>query len=326
MQTLIDTGIAFIIALQGAGDWLIAPMRFFSQLGTENFFFLVLPLLYWSIDSALGLRVGLILVTSNMLNYIGKIAFAGPRPYWVSSHVRGLWTESSFGIPSGHAQHAAAVWGVVAGFYKKAWVWAVCLFLIFMIGFSRLYLGAHFPHDVVLGWLLGLVLLWAFSRYWDTAAAWLNGKSLQQQILISFIVSLIFVAVGMGVTALRSRYQLPTSWLDNAALAGGELPTPVDANGTFTSAGTFFGMAVGLAWSNSRGGFQASGPVWMRALRYVIGLVGVLVLWMGLGAVFPRGDGLLVYSLRFLRYTLVGWWVTGGGPWVFQHFKLSTST
>jgi len=95
---------------------------------------------------------------------------------------------------------------------------------------------------------------------------------------------------------------------------------------TFTSAGTFFGMAVGLAWSNSRGGFQASGPVWMRALRYVIGLVGVLVLWMGLGAVFPRGDGLLVYSLRFLRYTLVGWWVTGGGPWVFQHFKLSTST
>jgi len=326
MQTLIDAGIAFIIALQRAGDGWIAPMRFFSQLGTENFFFLVLPLLYWSVDSALGLRVGLILVTSNMVNYMGKIAFAGPRPYWVSSHVRGLWTESSFGVPSGHAQHAMAVWGAIAGFYKKIWVWAVCIFLIFMIGFSRLYLGAHFPHDVALGWLFGLILLWAFSRYWDALAVWLGGKTLQQQVGVAFIVSMVFVALGMGVTALRGGYQLPVSWLDNAALAGGELPAPVDANGTFTSAGTFFGMAVGLAWINSRGGFQASGPVWKRALRYIIGLVGVLILWMGLGAVFPRGDGMLVYSLRFLRYTLVGWWVTGGGPWVFQHFKLSTST
>ena len=63
MQTLIDAGIAFIIGLQGLGDWLTIPMQFFSYLGTEDFFFLVLPLIYWSIDSALGLRVGLVLVT-----------------------------------------------------------------------------------------------------------------------------------------------------------------------------------------------------------------------------------------------------------------------
>ena len=81
MQTLIDSGIAFIIGLQSVGDWLIVPMRFFSYLGTEDFFFLVLPLIYWSIDSALGLRVGLILATSSMFNYMGKLFFAGPRPY-----------------------------------------------------------------------------------------------------------------------------------------------------------------------------------------------------------------------------------------------------
>ncbi|MBK9603359.1 MAG: hypothetical protein IPO36_16190 [Anaerolineales bacterium] len=58
MQTLIESGIAFIIALQSLGDWLIAPMQFFSYLGNEEFFLLVLPLLYWSVDSALGLRSG----------------------------------------------------------------------------------------------------------------------------------------------------------------------------------------------------------------------------------------------------------------------------
>lgn len=111
MQTLLENGVAFIIALQRAGDWMILPMRLFSYLGTEEFFFLVLPLIYWCIDAGLGLRVGLILVTSNMINFVGKQALAGPRPYWYSSHVRGLWVETSFGVPSGHAQHAAVVWG-----------------------------------------------------------------------------------------------------------------------------------------------------------------------------------------------------------------------
>lgn len=38
MQTLLENGVAFIIALQRAGDWMILPMRLFSYLGTEGFF------------------------------------------------------------------------------------------------------------------------------------------------------------------------------------------------------------------------------------------------------------------------------------------------
>jgi membrane-associated phospholipid phosphatase len=324
MQSLIDMGVALVIALQSMGDWLIVPMTFFSELGTEDFFFLVLPLIYWSINAALGLRVGMILVTSSMVNYIFKIAFAGPRPYWVSSHVRALWAETSFGVPSGHAQHAMAVWGIIAVSMKKTWVRVVCVLLIFLIGFSRIYLGAHFPHDVVLGWLLGAAVLWAFTRYWDSVAAWLAGKSFKEQIGIAAIISVLFIVAGWAVTAPRLGYELPVDWMENALRGGNEMPVPVDPNGIFTSAGTFFGLAFGLAWINSMGGYQADGPVWKRVVRYIIGLVGILILWMGLGEVFPRGDGVLVYSLRFVRYALVGWWVTGGAPWVFQRFNLST--
>lgn len=322
MQTLIDGGIAFIIGLQGLGDWLTLPMRFFSYLGTEDFFFLVLPLIYWSVDSALGLRVGFILVTSSMFNYMGKALFAGPRPYWVSSHVRALWPETSFGIPSGHAQNAASVWGIIAAYRKQVWVWVAAIVLIFFIGFSRLYLGSHFPHDVIAGWLLGGALLWAFARFWEPLAAWIGKKSLTQQTIYAFVGSMIFVVLGMAVVSLRSGFQIPALWMDNALLAGTDLPAPVDPNGIYTSAGTFFGLGFGLAWIMSMGGYQANGPVWMRALRYVIGLAGILILWMGLGEIFPRGDGALVYSLRFIRYALVGWWVTGGAPWVFIRFKL----
>lgn len=68
MQTLIDFGVSLVIALQRMGEGLTVPlMDFFSQLGTEDFFFLVLPLIYWSLDLALGIRVGFILVFKQFL-------------------------------------------------------------------------------------------------------------------------------------------------------------------------------------------------------------------------------------------------------------------
>lgn len=324
MQTLIEYGIAFIIALQGIGDWLIAPMRLFSYLGNEEFFFLVLPLIYWCIDTALGLRVGFILVTSGMVNYVGKLLFIGPRPYWVNSHVRALWTtETTFGIPSGHAQHAVAVWGMIAAYLKRTWVWVAAIAIIFLIGFSRMYLGAHFPHDVVFGWFLGAVVLWAFTRFWEPVGAWVRTKTLNHQIFIAFIVSLIFVMIGLGVATFRDGYQIPETWTSNAILANADVPAPIDPNSIFTSAGTFFGLAAGAAWIMSIGGYQASGSIQKRVIRYVIGVIGVLVLWQGLGAILPRGDGFIFYTLRFIRYALVGWWVSGGAPWIFIRFKLA---
>jgi membrane-associated phospholipid phosphatase len=325
MQVFIDSSIALIIALQGAvGNWFIAPMRLFSYLGNEEFFFLVLPLIYWSVDSALGLRVGFILLTSSLFNNIVKLIFAGPRPYWVSSHVRALWTtEVSFGVPSNHAQTAVSVWGMFAVYGKRTWLWVVSIAVIFLIGFSRIYLGAHFLHDVIFGWLIGALILWAFTRFWEPVGAWVGKKTLSQKILLAFVVSLIFIALGFGAVALRSGYQIPETWISNALLARTALPDPVSPNNTFTSAGTFFGLAVGAAWIMSTGGYQAAGPIEKRAIRYVIGLVGVLILYLGLGALFPRGDGFIFYLLRYIRYMLVGWWVAGGAPWVFVRYKLA---
>jgi membrane-associated phospholipid phosphatase len=323
MQTLIQFGISFIIALQSIGDWPIPLMRFFSYLGTEDFFFLVLPLVYWCVDSALGLRIGFILVTSIMFNFVGKLLFASPRPYWVSSHVRALWPETTFGLPSGHAQEAVAVWGIIAAYIKRFWVWVASIVLIFFIGFSRIYLGLHFPQDVIIGWLIGTLIVWAFVHFWETVATWIGNKPFNHQIFIAFIVSLVFVMLGLGAVALRSPYQIPDAWTNNALLIGTDVPAPVEAHGIFTVAGTFFGLAVGAAWMMSLGGYQAAGSLEKRALRYIVGLVGILLFWMGLGAILPDGDDLIFYTLRFIRYTLVGWWVAGGAPWVFIRIRLA---
>ena len=322
MDFLVPFGINWIITVQSLGGWLEAPMKFFSFLGTENFFLLVLPLIYWCIDANLGIRVGFILITSNYLNNIFKLMFAGPRPYWVSDKVIPFAAETTFGVPSGHAQNAVSVWGIIASGSRKRWAWGVAFALAFFIGFSRWYLGVHFPHDVILGWLIGGVLLWAFMQFWNPVELWLKQKTLGLQVFIAFLVSVIFIVLGVVSVGRLAGYTFPEEWKDNA-LRAGPLPAPVSIENSITLAGTFFGFAVGVAWMAARGRYQASGPVEKRALRFVVGLIGVLILWRGLALFLPDNADLISYTLRYVRYSLVGFWVSAGGPWLFFRIKLA---
>jgi hypothetical protein len=322
MDTLVQTGIELIVAIQSLGGWLEAPMEFFSFLGTEDFFFLVLPLIYWSLSASLGLRVGFILIASASLNSVFKLWFASPRPYWVSDKVLPFAAESSFGTPSGHAQNAVSVWGIIASFIRKPWAWTAAIMLILFIGFSRLYLGVHFLHDVIAGWLIGALVLWVFLRCVDSVTAWLKNQMLSRQIAIAFLVSLVVISLGVASAARFGEYVFPEEWRENA-LRAGPLPDPVSIEGFITSGATFFGLAVGAAWIASLGGYQASGPAVKRVLRYPVGLIGILILWMGLGQVFPDNADLISYVLRYVRYTLVGFWVAGGAPWLFFRIKLA---
>jgi hypothetical protein len=167
------------------------------------------------------------------------------------------------------------------------------------------------------------VLLFLFTRYWEPASAWFAKRTTGQQVWYAFLASVVFILIGSSALALKRDFQIPEQWASNALLTGTEAIDPVNANGIFTSAGSLFGLALGAAVVHRQGGYRASGPLWQQAVRYVIGLAGVLILWMGLGMLFPRGDGLLFYLLRYFRYTLVAFWVIAGAPWVFVRLNLA---
>ena len=318
-----ELDLSWVVAFQALGDWLVAPMRFFSFFGTEEFYILMLPILYWCIDVGLGIRVGTIMLLSSSLNIIFKIPFTGPRPYWMSTEVKAFWSEISFGIPSGHAQQSVAIWGSVAAYVRRKWAWGIAFFLMLMIGLSRVYLGAHFFFDVFAGWFVGALLLLLYLRYWDRLVTWAGRQSLGQQILYAFLVSSGMVLLGWIAVIATGDFVLPEDWVTNAARIGDEEIAPLSLSGLVTSAGTLFGLLTGVAWMASRGGWQATGPVWKRAARYLVGLLGVLIFWYGLGLVFPRGESLVPFALRFVRYALLGLWVSAGAPFFFMKLKLS---
>ncbi len=324
METIWNIGITFIIWLQAMGSWLVAPMKFFTFLGSEEFFLVVLPLVYWCVDASMGMRIGVIVLFTGGINDILKLTFHGPRPYWVSTQVKALAAETSFGVPSGHAQIATGLWGMAAAQIKRRWAWWVAIFVIFMIGISRLYLAVHFPHDVLLGWAIGAFVLWGFLRWWDAIALWAKNKSLGQQIGLAFALSMIMLVIGSLAFGTLRGWVLPAEWMANALQAGSNTPpAPVTLESTVTSAAVLFGMLAGLAWINSRGGYTASGTLWQRCARFVPGLLGVLILYIGLRIISPSGNAFIPYFLRYVRYALIGLWISAGAPWLFQKLNLA---
>jgi membrane-associated phospholipid phosphatase len=322
METIWKIGITWNIFFQNLGSWLKTPMEVFSLFGTENFFLLLLPALYWCIEAGIGLRVGIILLLSTSVNDALKMAFHGPRPYWYSTDVIGYASETSFGVPSGHAQIAFGVWGMLATSIRNWWGWLIAIIVILLIGISRLYLGVHFPHDVILGWLMGALLLWLVLRFWKPVTAWPKKMSLGQQILASFLSSLVLILFSLipFLWLKITNWQPPQAWAEYTKEA-------VSMSVAFTTAGTLFGLLAGLAWFNHQGGFDANGPLWKRILRYVLGLIGVLVFYLGMkvlfGLIVTDAEAVPPYILRYIRYVLVGAWISAGAPWIFVKLKLA---
>ena len=325
MEILITLQLQLIQWLQGLGDWLSAPMEILSLTGSEQFYLLVAPAIYWCWDTALGLQIGLFLMISANFNSYLKLLFHTGRPFWVSTAVKGLVYESSFGLPSGHAQNSTVIWGALAAFFWKKWAWIVAVVLIFLVGISRLYLGVHFLHDVLVGWLIGAILLWLLLRISKPITAWVKQRSLLAQIVSVLAFSLGLIIIGYICRSVDANINLPAEWVANAAATFPEEDpiNPFSMSGIVSNAGAFFGLAAGAVWIRAQGGFSVSGPVWQRLARYILGTLGVIILWFGLGEVFPRGETWIPFILRFIRYGLVGLWVTALAPLLFIKLRLA---
>jgi membrane-associated phospholipid phosphatase len=326
MDNILNSGLQVIQWFQSLGAWLTPVMKLFTFLGNEQFYLIVAPAIFWCIDATLGLRLGLFLMINGMVNTAFKVAFHGPRPYWYSNQVKVLGgAENSFGVPSGHAQNAVVVWGTLAQRIKRSLAWAIAIFIMIMIGLSRIYLAVHFPHDVLIGWILGVIMLLVLLFLEKPVINWIKRFRIWTQLLLIFLFSLFMILLVIIAKLSLQGWSVPMEWVNNAHLAFPDeaLMTPLSFHNFLSSPGAFFGLAAGWLWISKLGGFITKDTWGKLALRYVLGLVGVLILYIGLGSLFPETEDFLSYSLRYLRYALIGFWISGFAPWLFVRLKLA---
>jgi membrane-associated phospholipid phosphatase len=290
MDATLEWGLDVIRLVQTIqGPALTMLMKVLTQAGSEYFYILFLPIIFWCVDSSFGARFGLVFIFSSFTNGWLKVLFALPRPFSFDPAL-GLSHETSFALPSGHAQGTATFWGLLSNRIRKPWGLVLALGLPLIIGFTRIYLGVHFPTDLFLGWGLGWGIAFSWVLFGDRIAHFIARTHTRARIIAA-------AAVALGMNALH----------------------PEDPS----MAGAFFGTALGAVLMFRHLGFDASaGTRRTKLLRMIAGLVGLAAVYFGGKLLSPAPEAALYNLVRFVRYAAVGAWVSLGAPWFFARLGL----
>ena len=290
MDGLIQWGLAVVQWVQTFRSPILDPIFAITfYLGSEDFYFLLLPLVFWCLNKALGIRLGGVLVLSKYLNLVLKDMFAQPRPYQVESKLYAPFKTEGYGIPSGHSQDTVTIWSYLATQLKKRTWWVLAIFLALYVGIGRMYTGDHFPQDVLLGWALGIVVVTAYAWLQPRAGKWIGKQTMPIQIALAIIVPLVLAA-----------FHLTT---DTAKVTGIML-------------GFFVGLPIEAKWVR----FEVHGQVWKQTAKFALGVAILLAIRFGLKAIFPEQP---LFDL--IRYAMMGLWTSLGAPWVFVKARLATT-
>lgn len=255
-----------------------------TNFGSQIFYFLLFPYLFWQKDKKLGLYVASSLLLTMYLNVLLKEIIALPRPIDYPG-IRSLFTQSALGhsFPSGHAQGSAAIWSMIIKFYNKTSTKILGIVLIFLVSFSRLYLGVHWPLDVIVGILLGLI------------SSLIIYKSIKT-------------------------FNLPESFLLKLTLS--LLPLIFILTFPHKDIGKYMGILSGI-WTGSLSedyfiGYQPKNKGFIRSLgKYFLGFAGSVALYKFVEFVLPLSGIFLI-----VLYFVLGLWLTLGAPFVFAKLYL----
>jgi undecaprenyl-diphosphatase len=154
-----------------AGGWLTAIWLAVSDLAATEVVFLATAVVagvllvgrHWHGAAALTLSV---LATQAVVQLV-KLLISRPRPEGEGTIV----DPSGFSFPSAHSASAVALYlmlaviaaGLVSPRYRRL-AYAAAAAVVVLVGISRVYLGAHYPTDVLAGWLLGGIVVLASWR------------------------------------------------------------------------------------------------------------------------------------------------------------------
>jgi membrane-associated phospholipid phosphatase len=305
-------GLEFVRALQTIENpALTTIIKGITLLGSGLFYVPVILWVYWCINEKKGQRLVLLLLFSAWVNSAVKVLLKQPRPYFLDPSV-GISTASGYGLPSGHAQQALVFWAAaLPGPLGKRTAWLIAGAAAMVLGFTRLYLGLHFPTDLLGGWFLGLAILGAY---------YLGGPPLERLLAQGGMRTRMIgaAAVTFGMNALY-----PGDRRFGALFLG--FSVGYNLMGTYFP----FSASAGIPAKLPR---IKSGLI-LRGGRFFLGALGGALIYQGLTALLGGNSALAArlplpgagnYELgRFIRYGVLGLWFSAGAPWLFLRLGLA---
>lgn len=297
--------VALMISIQGLleriGSFSITIAAILTIPGEELVVIAVLAFIYLCFDKEAGKKLGLSVVTGNIINPMLKNIVLRRRPYFDHPEIKCLKpVDSSFDIydvagqgfsfPSNHSTNAVIVYGGIPIFVRKNRVTvSLAIILPLMVGLSRVLVGVHYPTDVLAGWITGAAVLFLI-------------RFLQERVKKSVLYLVIFFLSCTGIFFCRT-----TDY--------------------FTSLGVMGGTFAAFLFEDKYVHFENT----KKPLFCILRIVFAIAIYLGLSALlklvfsygFPSSGTMSAYLARSLRYLIVTFVALGVYPVVFKIIEKS---
>ena len=285
---------------KSTGTITVSPMYFLSLIH--------ISIMYWCIDKKCGQRLLFAVTGSITINSGLKNFFKAPRPIG-SKNLESLRTETATGysFPSGHTQTATTVWVALIEYFRKWWITLLGIIMILGAGISRLYLGVHWPEDVFIGWILGILVSIIFIKLFD----YVDQNKRYYILLLTLVLFAIPVYFFRGDELIKS-FGLYTGFVLGYIIED-----------KFIGFSTQESRKKANIFTNNKTKPKLS----TKILRFIVGIVT-------LGIIYAAGKSLqillfadasqdVLYIIEYIRYTIVVLWGVAGAPFLFEHFGLN---
>ena len=258
-----------------ANPFLDILFQLITMCGEQIVLISIIAVIYWALDKKFGEYIAYSVLTSVLLNNTIKDIFKMKRPIGEKG-IRTLreQTATGYSFPSGHTQSASSFYGAIAIYLKKRAMDIIATIMIILIGFSRLYLGVHYPKDVIVGGILGILTsLICYKLY----------NKFENKMLLYVITFVIFIP---------------------------ELTFAHSAD-FIKGMGTYLGFIIGIYIEKKYVNFSVETSNGNKIIRVLLGVLILLVLQVGLKYILPGGTifsfirYLLISSIAIGVYPMV---------------------
>ncbi len=281
---------------ESCGEILTPFMVWVSDDFAEGVLLIVPFIVYWCMSKRGGMFLLLSMSISQFLANVVKMTFCVYRPFIRDTRLIPYGHRpSGYSFPSGHTMTAAPILGGLAALSREKYMhpsrinifltWLLCPVMILAVMFSRNYLGAHTPQDVIAGLILSVIVLYAVNVM----------MSHPEHENTFAILGILAVIVGVAYVSLKSYpedYGLDGKLLVNAAKK---------IDGVYFYGGSLAGVIAGRLIERKYIRFTPAG----------LGVKGIILAAVGYG-IYTFIHSMEKYSVKFLAPFITEW----GGDFV----------
>lgn len=267
-------------------------MLLVTRFGEETAFLVAAIVVFWCVDKRRGYYMLSVGFLGTLANQFLKLVCRVPRP-WVRDPNFTILEQareaaSGYSFPSGHSQSAVGTFGAIAYTAKNKWVRNICIAIAILVPFSRMYIGVHFPSDVLVGSGMAMLLIWGMHPiiYKD------EGKHIPKLLIVMAALCFAYLAY-VELTVFPE--DMDAHNLESAV------------KNAYTLTGCLLGLLIAYYVDEKKLHFCVDAVWWAQLIKVGLGLILVLAVKEGLrgplDAIF--GGHMAARSVRYFLMVIM---------------------